>query len=67
VPGPDQKWPALFNPRYVLEMGRLLERSGDRNAALVEYQRFLELWKNADADLPELAEARRAMARFGQR
>jgi tetratricopeptide (TPR) repeat protein/TolB-like protein len=66
VPGAAQKWPALFNPRYVLEMARLLEESGERNAALVEYQRFLELWKNADANLPELAEARRAVARLAQ-
>ena len=26
-----------------------------------EYQRFLELWKNADAGLPKVTEARRAI------
>jgi tetratricopeptide (TPR) repeat protein len=64
VPGAEQKWPALFNPRYVLEIARLLEQSGDRKGALVEYRRFLELWKNADDNLPEIADARRAMARL---
>jgi len=30
---------------------------------LKEYRRFLELWKNADKELPELAEARAALAK----
>lgn len=62
--GPDAKWSALFNPRYVLEIARLLEKLGDKTAARAEYERFLTLWKNADAGLPELAEARRAVAPF---
>jgi tetratricopeptide (TPR) repeat protein len=64
VPGPEQKWAGLFDPRHVLETARLLEQSGNKKAALGEYQRFLELWKNADSILPELAEARRAVARL---
>jgi tetratricopeptide (TPR) repeat protein len=60
--GPDQKWAALYEPRYVLRLARLLEQAGDRQAARAEYLRFLELWKHADANLPELAEARRALA-----
>ena len=64
APGLEQKWPGSFNPRYVLEIARMLDETGDRNAALVEYQRFLELWNNADANLPELGEARRAVARL---
>jgi tetratricopeptide (TPR) repeat protein len=62
--GPDAKWSPLFNPRYVLEIARLLEQLGDKTAARAEYERFLALWKNADTGLPELAEARRAVARF---
>jgi len=62
--GPEQKWVAAFEPRYVLEMARLLEQAGDRQAARTEYDRFLQLWKNADADLPEPAEVRRALARL---
>ncbi len=47
-----------------LEIAGLLDHSGDPKAALVEYQRFLEVWQNADPDLPELTEARRAVARL---
>ena len=60
--GPRQKWIAAFEPRYVLELARLLEQRGERDAARQEYRRFLELWQHADSDLPELKEARRAAA-----
>jgi non-specific serine/threonine protein kinase len=61
---PESKWVAPLEPLYVLEIARLLEKKGDRKASLTEYQRFLEFWKNADADLPQLAEAKRAVARL---
>jgi serine/threonine protein kinase/tetratricopeptide (TPR) repeat protein/TolB-like protein len=54
-----QKWTAILEPRLVLQLARLLDRKGDRTAARQEYQRFLDLWQNADPGLPELAEARR--------
>jgi tetratricopeptide (TPR) repeat protein len=59
--GPRQKWYAAFEPRYVLERARLLDQHGESEAARQEYRRFLELWKHADSDLPELKEARRAV------
>jgi tetratricopeptide (TPR) repeat protein len=64
APPTDQKWSAILEPRHVLELARLLEQKGDNKAALTEYQRFLDLWKRADANLPELGEARRAVARL---
>jgi tetratricopeptide (TPR) repeat protein len=63
-PSADSKWISVLEPRYVLELARLLELTGDRRGALAEYQRFLELWKRADPDLPELDEARRAVRRL---
>jgi tetratricopeptide (TPR) repeat protein len=62
--GPDQKWVSVFEPRYVLQIARLLERSGDKQPALKEYERFLNFWKRADSGLPEIAEARRAVERL---
>jgi serine/threonine protein kinase/tetratricopeptide (TPR) repeat protein len=64
TPGQKQKWTAMYEPRYVLEIARLLEQSEDKRAALKEYERFLEFWQSADRDLPELAEARAALARL---
>jgi tetratricopeptide (TPR) repeat protein len=62
--GPGQKRARMFDPRYVLELARLLEKSGDVKGALIEYERFLGYWKSADAELPELSEARRAIGRL---
>ena len=63
TPDIGQKWTAMLEPRFVLELARLLDRTGDRAAAREQYQRFLDLWKRADPGLPELNEARR---RLGQ-
>jgi hypothetical protein len=48
----------------VLEIARLLDRSGNKEAALKDYERFLDFWKRADSDSPELSEARRAVERL---
>ena len=58
TPDLSQKWTAILEPRLVLQLARLLDKKGDRAAARQEYQRFLALWNQADAGLPELAEAR---------
>jgi serine/threonine protein kinase/tetratricopeptide (TPR) repeat protein len=59
TPDIGRKWSMVLEPRHVLELARLLEKSGDRAAARAEYQRFLELWKDADPGLPEVPEARK--------
>jgi hypothetical protein len=51
-----------LEPRYILELGRLLDAEGDRAGARAEYQRFLKLWAGADASLPELSEAKKALS-----
>jgi tetratricopeptide (TPR) repeat protein len=64
TPGLDNPWTSVLEPRYVLEVARLLDQKGDHAAAHEEYARFLQLWKNADPDLPELAEARTRLAQL---
>jgi len=63
TPSADHIFIGVLEPRYVLELARLLDQVGDHEAARDEYQRFLELWKDADPGLPELSEAR---TRFAQ-
>jgi tetratricopeptide (TPR) repeat protein len=63
----NSKFIAAYEPRYVLAIARLLEKTGDKAGALQEYQRFLELWKEADAELPELTEAKQAVTRLSTR
>ena len=59
TPDISSKWTAVMQPKHVLELARLLDKSGDTAAAREQYRRFLELWKRADPTLPELSEARR--------
>ncbi len=58
-PDISQKWTAVLEPRHVLEMARLLEKDGKKDASREQYRYFLERWKHADEGLPELEEARR--------
>jgi tetratricopeptide (TPR) repeat protein len=59
----SSKWIAMLEPRYVLELARLLDETGNKEAARAEYERFLGLWKDADGGLPELKEARKYVAK----
>ncbi len=54
----------MLEPRYVLELARLLAQTGDTEAAKKEYERFLELWKDADPDIPILLEAKTEYAKL---
>jgi hypothetical protein len=47
-----------------LQLGRAYAMSGDAAKAKVEYQNFFTLWKDADADLPILNEAKAEFARL---
>jgi tetratricopeptide (TPR) repeat protein len=44
--------------RSLLGLARAHAQTGDRAAAVAAYTKLLEQWKEADADLPELSEAR---------
>ncbi|MDD8014932.1 MAG: protein kinase [Acidobacteriota bacterium] len=52
----------LIHPLYHYRLGRVLEEKGDRERARLEYGKFLEYWKDADADHPELADARKRLS-----
>ncbi|HEY4320378.1 MAG TPA: protein kinase [Gemmatimonadales bacterium] len=50
-------------PLTLLRLGELYRDAGDSQRATDYYTRFIELWKNADADLqPRVAQARRELA-----
>lgn len=54
------------NPNYPLlhyHLGKAFEGEGDEQHAREEYRQFLNVWKQADADIPEVIEARRKVAR----
>ena len=60
----DPTWPLWA--RSLLARAQLYERLGDREKAIANYSRFLELWKEADPVLdPQRRLAREGLARLG--
>jgi tetratricopeptide (TPR) repeat protein len=43
-------------------LGKVYEGLGDKEKAIANYQKFLEIWKDADPDLPEPADAKTRLA-----
>ncbi len=54
----------LIDPLHRYELAKLYERKGLREKAIVQYEKFLSIWKNADADLPQPKDARARLARL---
>ncbi len=55
-----------LNPNYPLahyHLGQAYELQGQQQQARASYERFLEVWKNADAEAPEIIYARRVVSR----
>ena len=60
--GPGTGLRRLINPIYHFRVAGLYEKKGDKAKAIEHYKKFLEIWKNADPDLPEPGLARARLA-----
>jgi tetratricopeptide (TPR) repeat protein len=61
---PNGKERHFVHAKYHDRLARLYEQKGWSDRAIKEYRRFLELWKDADKDLPEPKDARKRLARL---
>jgi tetratricopeptide (TPR) repeat protein len=61
---PQSKERRLIHPKYRYLLGKLYEKKGDAAKAIEQYERFLELWKDADPGLPELADAKKRLVQL---
>jgi tetratricopeptide (TPR) repeat protein len=52
---------AIFSRSYY-KLGMVLERLGDKDSAVKNYRKFLDLWKDADPGLPEVEDAKNRLA-----
>jgi tetratricopeptide (TPR) repeat protein len=47
----------LIHPKYHYRLAKLYQKTNQTDKAIKEYVKFLDLWKHADPDYPELSEA----------
>jgi serine/threonine protein kinase/Tfp pilus assembly protein PilF len=59
---PKNRLRMLIPPLYHYRFGRVLEEKGEKGRARLEYEKFLEVWADADPTHPELADARTRLA-----
>ena len=64
--GPGTGLRRLINPIYHFRVAGLYEKKGDKAKAIEHYKKFLEIWKNADPDLPEPGLAKARLAALGK-
>jgi len=63
IPGADLDWPVpQVKAHYWL--GVAYEKQGDKNKALAEYKKFLDIWKDADFNSPEMKDAKVRVAKL---
>ena len=61
---PDSKERFLIDPRYYYRFAKLYEDKNRPGLAIQEYEKFLEIWGNADLDLPDLIDARQRLTKL---
>jgi tetratricopeptide (TPR) repeat protein len=54
-------WGVIYAKSFY-QLGKINEMRGDRAKAIDHYRKFLDLWKNADPNLPEVEDAKKRLA-----
>ena len=54
----------LIHPRYHYRLAVLYEQKGLKDKAIMQYKKFLELWNEADKNLPEPIDAKKRLKRL---
>ncbi len=61
-PNPENREGRLIYPKNYYYLAELYEMKGRKAKAIAHYEKFLDLWKNADLGLAELEDARKKLA-----
>jgi len=62
--GVDRAYFAIWSTELYYNLGLAYEQTGQINKAIEQYNIFLDIWKNADADIEEINDARDRLARL---
>jgi len=54
----------VFYPKSFYFLGKIYEAKSDNQLAIKNYEKFLDLWKDADEDLPDLIDAKKRLAKL---
>jgi len=63
-PDPNKRGRCLIRPTWHYELAKLYEEKGLKAKTIGQYEKFLDIWKNADADRPELTDAKERLAKL---
>jgi tetratricopeptide (TPR) repeat protein len=58
---PDSNDRRLIKPKNYYELAKLYEQTGQKTKAIEHYEKFLDLWKDADSGMAELEDAKRRL------
>jgi tetratricopeptide (TPR) repeat protein len=61
-PNPENREGRLIYPKNYYELAILYEMKGSKSKAIRLYEKFLDLWKNADPGMAEVEDARKRLA-----
>jgi tetratricopeptide (TPR) repeat protein len=63
---PEKRGYRMINPLYHYQLAKLLQQKGSISEAKKKYSRFLEIWKNADKDIPEYLDAQKQLLQLAR-
>jgi tetratricopeptide (TPR) repeat protein len=63
-PDPNKRGRSLIRPTWHYELAKFYEEKGMKAEAIDRYERFLDIWKDADEDRPELIDAKKRLAKL---
>ncbi len=63
-PDPNMRGRCLIHPTWRYELAKLYEEKGQKAKAIEQYKKFLDIWKDADADRSKLFDARQRLVKL---